>query len=98
MRPALKYHGGKGNVYDWVISNFPVNYEDRNYYEPFIGAGSVYLNELPSATETIGDINKEIFYVWAFLKMGKFKAIRTIKYTEDNFKTALEGGFGPLIS
>lgn len=44
MKPCLKWVGGKTQILDTVLALFPKHI--RNYYEPFIGGGSVLLGLL----------------------------------------------------
>ena len=46
MKPILKWVGGKTQILDKVLDNFPSTID--NYYEPFIGGGSVLLGLLSS--------------------------------------------------
>lgn len=39
-QPLIKMFGGKWYLADWIISLFPVNYENMTYIEPFLGGGS----------------------------------------------------------
>ena len=53
LKPILKWVGGKTQILDKLIADFPVNIE--NYYEPFLGGGSVLFTLLSYAR--IGVIN-----------------------------------------
>ena len=53
LKPILKWVGGKTQILDKLIADFPVNME--NYYEPFLGGGSVLFTLLSYAR--IGVIN-----------------------------------------
>ena len=44
VRPLLKWLGGKTQIIDKIISKFPKKI--NNYYEPFIGGGSILINLL----------------------------------------------------
>lgn len=91
LRPIFKCHGGKAYQYNWIISNFPKNYTELMYCEPFIGGGSVYLNKLPSKQEYIADLDPEIFDIYYDIKnlINEISdALNSIEYTEENFHKA----------
>jgi DNA adenine methylase len=44
IKPILKWVGGKTQILDEVLAEFPI--EMKNYYEPFLGGGSVLLGVL----------------------------------------------------
>lgn len=44
VKPFLKWAGGKSQIIDTVLSNFPADI--KTYYEPFIGGGSVLIEFL----------------------------------------------------
>jgi DNA adenine methylase len=54
MRPLLKWVGGKTKIINQVIDSFPKKV--RNYYEPFLGGGSVLMALLLSNIEIEGKI------------------------------------------
>jgi DNA adenine methylase len=71
VRPIVKYHGGKGRLFQWILESFP---EHHTYCEPFGGAASVLLNKEPSKIELYNDIEYTIFNV-----------MRTIRDNYDEF-------------
>lgn len=58
-KPILKWVGGKTQIIDTVISNFPV--EMNNYHEPFLGGGSVLFTLLSSIKNEIIKVNGNIY-------------------------------------
>lgn len=71
VKPILKWVGGKTQIIDHIISKFPK--EIKNYYEPFLGGGSVllkFLSEVKSGNINLtgsvyaSDINKELIGVY----------------------------------
>jgi len=92
LRPIIKTHGGKFYLSTWIIDQFPENYEELDYCEPFCSGASVFLNKLPSEEETISDVDRGVICIFKALRdepkefIGR---IRRIKYTENTFKRAL---------
>ena len=58
-KPILKWVGGKTQIIDALISNFPV--EINNYREAFLGGGSVFLTFLSYVKNGIIKINGNIY-------------------------------------
>jgi len=91
IRPPVKSHGGKYYLCNWVIDNFPDQYEDLTYCEPFCAGASVFLNKEPSKSEVIGDIDGGVVCVFKSLRDEPKEFITRIKrtrYTERAFKMA----------
>jgi len=92
LRPVFKIHGGKFYLSDWVIGNFPDNYTELNYGEPFVGAGSVFLNKKPSRQEWINDLDRGIVSIWLALKEKPYEflgRLNALEYCENSFNEAL---------
>jgi len=76
---------------NWVIENFPKEYEELSYCEPFCAGASVFLNKDPSSEEIIGDIDKGVVCVFKALRDEPKEFLTRIKrtrYTERAFKMA----------
>jgi DNA adenine methylase len=54
MKPCLKWAGGKTQILDAVLDRFPATM--RDYYEPFLGGGSVLLGFLARGRAPTGNI------------------------------------------
>ncbi len=92
IRPPIKTHGGKWYLKDFIISNFPENYEQMTYVEPFCAGASVFLNKIRSAIEVISDIDDGVVAVFKALRdePKEFIArLKRTKYSERAFKIAL---------
>jgi DNA adenine methylase len=65
MRPALRYHGGKWKLAEWIIAQFPPH---RVYVEPFGGGASVLLRKPRTYAEIYNDLDEEV--------VGLFRVLR----------------------
>jgi len=91
LRPPFKIHGGKYYLASWIIDHFPPDYQELGYLEPFVGAGSVFLNKEPSATEAINDLDEGAIQIWRALRNEPqpfIQRLRRTKYTETTFNRA----------
>ena len=68
MKPFIKWVGGKTQILDGVLQRFPK--EINNYYEPFLGGGSVLIGILSDKTINIkgkvvaSDINPHLISLY----------------------------------
>lgn len=81
MKPFIKWVGGKTSELQIILNNLP---EFKNYYEPFIGGGAVYL-AVPSTTDTkfyINDLSTDLTNLYSAVK-SEPEFIRTLKILEE---------------
>ena len=103
LRPPVKTHGGKYYLADFVIENFPENYQELTYCELMCAGASVFLNKLPSKEEVINDIDPGIVHIHKALRDESkefIERLKRIRYTERSFKMALtrsEEGFTDYV-
>lgn len=64
-QPFLKWAGGKRQLLSVIRKYFPKKY--NHYYEPFIGAGAVFLS-LQSKRATVNDLNSELINCYQIIK------------------------------
>lgn len=71
----IPYIGGKSNLANWIISNFPDDYQTRTYIEAFGGAGWVLLKKPESRLEVYNDLNKNLVNLFRIIRDNypKFK-------------------------
>lgn len=68
MKTFIKYCGGKAKLLNFIKENIP-NF--NNYYEPFVGGGSVIFGLIDTESSTnynISDINKNLINCYSVIK------------------------------
>lgn len=71
----IPYIGGKCRIAEWIISNFPKDFEKRTYIEVFGGAGWVLYKKPVSNLEVYNDLNSSLVNLF-----------KTIRDNYDEFK------------
>lgn len=91
-KPFLKWVGGKTQIIDAVLERFPKSIQ--NYYEPFLGGGSVLLALLSrkaSGKITIkgkisaSDLNSNLIGLYKNIQSKPDELIKKVKQLQDNF-------------
>lgn len=91
-KPILKWVGGKTQIIQDVLELFPT--EINNYYEPFLGGGSVLLGLLSyikagkiklSGKVYANDINPNIIWLYKNIQLQPDNLITEIKYLVNDF-------------
>ena len=78
---VLKYPGSKWSTADWIISNFPVGYENMTYLEPFFGSGAVFFNKNRSKIETINDLDENVVNLFKVIRQHPEELSKLIEFT-----------------
>ena len=76
MKPILKWAGGKRQLLDEIDKRLPEKF--NNYYEPFVGGGSVFIH-LQFSGMTVNDINSELINVYTQIKNNPTRLIKKLK-------------------
>lgn len=97
-RPALRYHGGKWLLSDWLLRQFP---RHRVYVEPFGGGGSVLLRKPRSYAEVYNDLDSEIVSFFRVLQNKEQSAelerlLRVTPFAREEFVLALDQTTDPI--
>lgn len=70
MSDLVKWSGSKDSQSEQILSYFPKEIE--NYYEPFLGGGSIFLSLLESDVKIskycLSDVNKELIGIYKLIK------------------------------
>ena len=72
LQPVIKWSGSKRSQATKIVSLFP---DFEEYYEPFIGGGSVLLQS-NTKTAVCGDICRPLIDFWNLVKTDPFKLIK----------------------
>lgn len=100
LRSILKTFGGKGRLIDFVLNNFPSNYERLSYCEPFVGGGSILLNKSKSIREFVNDLDGSTYYVWRALRYHPtvfIEILSQLKYNQNTFDYYKNNKFMTLV-
>lgn len=65
LKPFIKWAGGKRQIMHFIENKCPLRY--NRFIEPFVGAGSVFMNFLPN-NAIINDINFELINIYLCIK------------------------------
>lgn len=88
MKPFLKWVGGKTQIIDVLLSKFPK--QINNYYEPFIGGGSVLLAMLSSGLPIqgrviVGDTNETLIHVYKNIQANVSDVVIAVNSLKDEY-------------
>lgn len=61
LKPIIKWAGGKEKELKYILSNLPLDFD--NYYEPFVGGGSVFMS-ISAKRYFINDISSELISLY----------------------------------
>lgn len=81
MKTVLKYPGSKWSTAEWIISNFPRNYEKMTYLEPYFGSGGVFFQKERSVIETINDLDGNVVNLFRVIREHPEELARLIEFT-----------------
>src|SRR5688572_21053851 len=103
MLSLAKTFGGKGSkqIFNWIMSEFPQNYEQLIYLEPYVGGGSVFLNKKTSIEEYINDKDYDTYCLWTEAQTGGlYRNVFDIPYDRQLFNTYKNsiGGITSLLA
>lgn len=90
-KPFLKWMGGKGQLLKEIEKRIPKivkNNEIEYYYEPFIGAGSVFFylkNKYEIPQSIISDINPELILTYNVIQKDYKTLIKELKFLKDRY-------------
>jgi len=71
IRPVVKWVGGKTKIMKEIVGGAPTEY--NNYFEPFLGGGSVFLNMPFTKKAIINDTNRDVINIYKKIKQDPRK-------------------------
>ena len=84
MKPFLKWAGGKRQLHPFIIPIIEENLSsDNTYFEPFVGAGSVFL-ELEHKNVVINDTNSDLMLCYEMIKYRSTELINELNIHQEN--------------
>lgn len=97
-RPAIRYHGAKFRLAEWVVPLLP---RHRIYVEPFGGAAGVLLRKPAAAIEVYNDLDDEVVNFFRVLRTPSDCArliaqIELTPYARSEFEGAYETSADPV--
>ncbi len=97
-RPALRYHGAKFRLADWVMGFFPAH---TCYVEPFGGAAGVLLQKARSYAEVYNDLDGDVVNFFQVLRdptsrAALIEACALTPYARAEFELAWEAADDPV--
>lgn len=89
IKPIFKSQRGRHNLFKWILEQFPENYRDLCYVEPYCGGANLLLLKDRSLTEAVGDSDASILSIYRGLRDEPkefIKKLNRYKYCEDTFE------------
>jgi len=88
ITPFLRWAGGKIKIISTIKNFLPDDYQSRKYWEPFLGAGSLFFHIQPKKG-TISDLNQRLIDCYNCIKENPLTVSRSLndlqKYNSENF-------------
>lgn len=89
-QPFFKWVGGKRQIADIILDEFPSEIE--NYYEPFVGGGAMLfrvLQEYPNLDRVfINDSNSDVVWAYSYVRDTIDKLIEELKEIEKEYNSS----------
>ena len=84
LSPLLKWAGGKEKELKYILPNLPENFD--NYYEPFVGGGSVFTAIVNARHYYINDLSEELIALYDSISKSDKSFFETAKVIDDIWK------------
>jgi len=100
LRPVVKAKKSRQRVAEWLVGNFPEDYRELAYLEPFVGDGSVILAKDRSVEEVVSDCDLGLVEVWRAVRdeHKTFSSrIKRMDHSKATFERCLKGSGGDYM-
>ena len=67
LRPFIRWAGGKQNLIKYLVKNLPPKEQIDTYWEPFLGAGSLFFANNFKKAE-LSDVNSHLINAYQHIK------------------------------
>ena len=87
--PILKWAGGKRQLIPNILAQFPRDYKQRAFHEPFFGGGAVFFKIKPKQG-SINDVNPRLMNLYRVVRDNPTELIelaKTYRHDKDEFYT-----------
>jgi DNA adenine methylase len=91
LKTPVKVQRSKAGLSNWIIDNFPLDYDNLTFVNPMCSDASVILNKKKSKEEIINGIDHNLMCIFKSLRDEPkefFDKIKKIKINEKSFKMA----------
>lgn len=85
IRPFLRWAGGKQKIIDSLLENAPPHNSINDYFEPFLGAGSLFFSN-GFSTGVISDVNSELINAYNQIKNNYVSIDKNLRVFNKKFK------------
>ncbi len=88
VTPFLKWAGGKRVIIKQILNYVPDEVEE--YYEPFLGAGSLFFSLPPEVPKIVSDFNAELISVYETIRDDVDGVLKELKKRKNTLEDYLE--------
>ena len=86
IKPIVKWVGGKTKIMNKIIGKLPPKF--NNYYEPFVGGGSVFLSIPYTEKAHINDFNEDLINIYKLIKTDYISLYKKLKQLETEYNSS----------
>ncbi len=88
LRPFIRWAGGKQNLVKHLLQNLPNEENINKYWEPFLGAGSLFFSNGFTNAE-ISDVNEHLINAYKQIRNNPIAIHRRLVFHKKKFHSKL---------